>query len=318
MFSSELQVNYRAELVQADRNVLDCLLTEKRSPNTRRAYRKDIERFCRFIQPGGDTNGIINWFVSLNRNEAVTVTIKYKSHLIAKGLAEATVNRSLASLKSLVKMARKLGYCDHSLDDVGGEKVQRYRDTSGIDEQQYQQVVDRLNSLTPQGMRDYALLKLMWTNALRRGELVKINIGDLDADNGRLRIFGKGRGNQHEFVTLPPNTLAAILEWLKHHPHREPEQPMFCSLHESPLYRGRRLSTNAVYKITRKRCKKAGIEKVISPHRIRHSSITAALEKTDGNVRAVQKLSRHKNLDTLLIYDDNRRNLQGDVSNLLD
>jgi integrase len=44
----------------------------------------------------------------------------------------------------------------------------------------------------------------------------------------------------------------------------------------------------------------------MSPHRIRHSAITAALDATDGNVRKVQKLSRHRQLDTLMIYDDNR------------
>ncbi|MEG4585383.1 hypothetical protein QUA54_09220 [Microcoleus sp. MOSTC5] len=54
------------------------------------------------------------------------------------------------------------------------------------------------------------------------------------------------------------------------------------------------------------------------PHRIRHSVITAALDATDGNVRKVQKLSRHKNLNTLMIYDDNRGRDQQDVTELLD
>jgi integrase/recombinase XerC len=55
----------------------------------------------------------------------------------------------------------------------------------------------------------------------------------------------------------------------------------------------------------------------MSPHRIRHSAITAALDATDGNVRKVQKLSRHKKLDTLMIYDDNRGKDQRDITNLL-
>ena len=62
----------------------------------------------------------------------------------------------------------------------------------------------------------------------------------------------------------------------------------------------------------------AGIDKVMSPHRIRHSSITEALNLTNGDVRKVQKLSRHSNLNTLMIYDDNRQNLQGEVTNMLD
>ena len=56
----------------------------------------------------------------------------------------------------------------------------------------------------------------------------------------------------------------------------------------------------------------------MSPHRIRHSAITTALDVTGGDVRRVQKLSRHSNLNTLMIYDDNRRNAQGEITALLD
>ncbi len=56
----------------------------------------------------------------------------------------------------------------------------------------------------------------------------------------------------------------------------------------------------------------------MSPHRVRHSAITAALDATDGNVRKVQKLSRHRKLDTLMIYDDNRHKDQRDITDLLD
>jgi integrase/recombinase XerC len=61
----------------------------------------------------------------------------------------------------------------------------------------------------------------------------------------------------------------------------------------------------------------AGTEKVMSPHRIRHSVITAALDATNGDTRKVQKLSRHRNLNTLMIYDDNRHQHQSEVTNIL-
>jgi integrase/recombinase XerC len=62
----------------------------------------------------------------------------------------------------------------------------------------------------------------------------------------------------------------------------------------------------------------AGIKKQMSPHRIRHSAITAALDATDADVPKVQKLSRHRNLNTLMIYDDNRGRDQQDVTEMLD
>ncbi|HEY9872711.1 MAG TPA: hypothetical protein V6D12_04715 [Candidatus Obscuribacterales bacterium] len=58
-------------------------------------------------------------------------------------------------------------------------------------------------------------------------------------------------------------------------------------------------------------------DKVMSPHRIRHSSVTAALEATNEDVRRVQKLSRHANLNTLMIYDAKSLSHQGEISDLL-
>lgn len=61
----------------------------------------------------------------------------------------------------------------------------------------------------------------------------------------------------------------------------------------------------------------AGISKVMSPHRVRHSSITTALDATGGNVRAVQQLSRHAKPEIVIRYDDNRKDLQGEVTGVL-
>jgi integrase/recombinase XerC len=61
--------------------------------------------------------------------------------------------------------------------------------------------------------------------------------------------------------------------------------------------------------------KKFGVEtKVLSPHKVCHSKITAALDRTNGDVRKVQKFSRHRKIDTLLIYDDNRLGVQGEIT----
>ena len=65
-------------------------------------------------------------------------------------------------------------------------------------------------------------------------------------------------------------------------------------------------------------CQKAGVSKKMSPHRIRHSSITAVLDATNGDVRKAQQLSRHANINTVMTYDDNRTNHQGEMSQLLD
>lgn len=145
----------------------------------------------------------------------------------------------------------------------------------------------------------------------------KANISDFDPVAKTLRIYGKGRGNQSEIVSLGSGTVNAIEAWLEARGETNPDKSLFVSVNAG--YKDGRLCTQAIYNIVSDRCKDAGISKTMSPHRIRHSSITAALEATGGgDVRRVQKLSRHSSLNTLLIYDDNRKNHQGEVTDILD
>ncbi|MCZ8271923.1 MAG: tyrosine-type recombinase/integrase, partial [Beijerinckiaceae bacterium] len=142
------------------------------------------------------------------------------------------------------------------------------------------------------------------------------NISDFDPTAKTLRIFGKGRGNNAETVSLGSGTVRAIEAWLSARGEHDPDKALFVSVNLG--YREGRLSTQAIYNIVKERCQAAGITKAMSPHRVRHSSITAALEATNGDVRRVQKLSRHSSLNTLLIYDDARKNHQREVTDLLD
>jgi len=290
--------------------VLSDWLATKRSPHTRRVYRRDIENFL------ADLGTELGKFLSLDRHGAYALVSRYKGELVTKGLKSATINRRLAAIKSLVSFSYNCGHCDFMLESVKGEKLSSYRDTSGVDPEAFKRVLSAIDRTSLKGIRDYALLILLWSNALRRSEVSKANIGDFDPVAKTLRIFGKGRGNNAETVSLGSGTVMAIESWLEARGEVNPDKSLFCSVNAG--YRDGRLCTQAIYNIVKERCQSAGISKAMSPHRVRHSSITAALEVTGGDVRRVQKLSRHSSLNTLLIYDDNRKNHQGEVTDLLD
>ncbi|GAL95929.1 tyrosine-type recombinase/integrase [Microcystis aeruginosa] len=292
-----------------DRVLADWLAT-KRSPHTRRVYQKDIQNFL------SDINLELGKFLSLDRHGAYALVSRYKGELIKNNLKSAIINRRLAAIKSLVAFSYNCGHSDFMLESVKGEKLSAYRDTSGVDPETFKRVLSGIDRTSLKGVRDYALLMLLWSNALRRSEVSKANIGDFDPVTKTLRIFGKGRGTQSEIVSLGTGTVTAIEAWLEARGEVTTDKALFCSI--NPGYRDGRLCTQAIYNIVSDRCQAAGITKAMSPHRIRHSSITAALEATGGDVRRVQKLSRHSSLNTLLIYDDNRKNHQKEVSDLLD
>ena len=290
--------------------VLTDWLATKRSHHTRRVYRRDIDNFL------ADLGTELGKFLSLDRHGAYALVSRYKGELIQKGLKSATINRRLAAIKSLVAFSYNCGHSEFMLEAVKSEKLSAYRDTTGVDCETFKRVLGGIDRETLKGIRDYALMMLLWSNALRRSEVSKSNINDFDPVAKTLRIFGKGRGNNSEIISLGSGTVMAIMAWLSARGEVTTDKSLFVSVNRG--YKDGRLCTQAIYNIVKCRCQDAGISKVMSPHRIRHSSITAALEATGGDVRRVQKLSRHSSLNTLLIYDDNRKNHQKEVSDLLD
>jgi integrase/recombinase XerC len=312
-FDAKIDISFD---VSTTPNVLQQLLEDKRSPNTRAAYQKDLNDFFKQTTGKLPTPDRVLEFLHLERGQAVSVVLKYKAALIDRGLSEATVNRRLAAIRALAAKGRALGIASFTLEDVKGEKVQKYRDTTGIDSETFKRVLAWCDRTTLAGKRDYALLRLLWGNALRRNEVSQLNIGDFDPDSKTLRILGKGRGTQCEVIDLGDGTVEAIAQWLSICGTKRPDAPLFTALDFHN--RGHRLTGDGIRRIVVRLCDKAGIKKQMSPHRIRHSAITAALDATDGNVRKVQKLSRHRQLDTLMIYDDNRGKDQREVTGLLD
>lgn len=256
-------------------------------------------------------------FLSLGQTQANALVMKYKGLMIQSGLKEATVNRRLAAIKSLCRYARRVGQCNFTLEDLQAERVKQYRDTSGISQDEFKKVLSTIDRTTQIGKRDFAILLLLWTNALRRGEVAKLLVKDFDYSNRALWILGKGKGTSKERVELPKPTATAIADWLatRRASTLVADSPLFIALdfHNT----GHQLCGDMISKLVQKHCKASGITKQMSAHRIRHSSITTALDQSGGDVRKVQKLSRHAKIETLLIYDDNRNQMQGEISDLL-
>ncbi|NJK34570.1 MAG: tyrosine-type recombinase/integrase [Oscillatoriales cyanobacterium SM2_2_1] len=300
-------------IVPAAPNLIANLLANKRSANTKRAYEKDLQDFFHFAYQSAADPARLAEFLQSDRYHAIARVFEYKAHLIARGLREATINRRLSSLKALVTYAGKVGMCPWNLAAIDTEKVHPYRDTSGVPPEKIKTLFTALDRQTPRSKRDYAILRLLWENGLRRHEVVSCNTHDFDPGDRTLRILGKGRGSQKQILSLSDGTTQALTDWLTHRPLST--EPLFIAL--DPAHLGHRLTGTALFLIIRNLARRAGIEKPLSPHRIRHAAITAALDATGGNVRKVQKFSRHQRLDTLLIYDDNRANMQGEVSTLL-
>lgn len=292
---------------------LEMLLADKRSAQTRRAYRLDLTDFF-----GGEpTPAQVRDFLILPTPEVALRLAMFKARLMSEGKAEATVNRRLAAVRSLLKMAHRLGFAQtDGRGLIDGERVRSYRDTRGISLEMMRVLLQAPGTQTLGGKRDTALLRLLCENALRRAEVCALSVADFAPEAKRLSIIGKGRGTQKQPITLSARCIEDIAAYLHAAGHAEmPVAPLFRNLDPRPEHHGRRLTIDGVYHLIELYGQKIGVP--LSPHKLRHSAITAALDATGGDLRRVQKLSRHANLNTLLIYDDNRADFQGEVTTLL-
>lgn len=282
---------------------------ESKSKSTMEAYRNDLEAFSSWM----DTEGIgqaIDTLIDGGAGRANMIALEYKNDLRHDmDLAPSTINRRLAALRSITKLARKFGFINWSLT-IENLSVEKYRDTRGPGPEGFQKMLQQARKRNDaKGKRDLAIMHLLHDLALRRGELVALDMEDVDIENNTIQIEGKGR-NETITLTMPNSTTEILQEWID---EREGDTgPVFINFDRSNPEQ-QRLSGTAVYLITKQYGEEAGVERS-QPHGLRHLSITQALNEMNGDLRAVQKFSRHKSIQNLRAYDDCRENLQGQVA----
>jgi integrase/recombinase XerC len=307
-----------SDLADRDEDILSDFLELKVSPNTRRTYAKALDDFFTRLTGSRATPTMVGEFLKLEQRQAITLVLRYQSLLVDAGLTPSTVNVRLSAIKSIVTHARKLGRCGFSLGDIKSMGVEVYRDTSGLDSEGIRAILETCDRSQMKGSRDYAILRLLWGNALRRSEVSGSNVGDFSQSESKLWIKGKGKLVKSA-IDLAPKTVMAIGEWLEVRSTQigvpQPVDPLFIGLGND---RHSRLLGEGIRLMLVERTKQAGIDKVMSPHRVRHSAITAFLDASGGDVRSAQGLSRHANLNTLTRYDDNRMKYQAKASSVLE
>lgn len=141
--------------------------------------------------------------------------------------------------------------------------------------------------------RNNAILEILYSSGLRRAELCGLNVGDVDWISGVLRVWGKG--DRERVVPVGKKALARLREYLDLRPRLDAAQPLFLSL------RGLRLSGETVAWLVKRRALSSPVAKPVSPHALRHSFATHLLDN-GCDLRSVQEMLGHKNLDTTQVY----------------
>ncbi len=279
-----------------------------RTARTLEAYREDLESLRAYLGVAS-VDAVARELLGRGHGAANAMALAYRAHLVERGLAPATVNRRLAAVRSLVKVANTLGLVGWRLE-VENVKSERYRDTRGPGLDGFRKMLRQVDAQSNKGRRDVALLRLLFDLALRRGEALSLDVEHVDIAFGTVSILGKGR-TERVALSLPAPTSSALTDWLE----ARGSQPGPLFLNMDRAGKGQRLTGRSVVRILARLG--AGVGLSVRPHGLRHAAITEALEVTGGDVRKVQRFSRHRDVRTVALYDDNRRDIAGEVARIV-
>ncbi len=296
------------------------------APGSRRQYERTLGLFATWSSDSAAAAQILGgkpgtwWEILVAMLRAgplasATLVEQYLSEGCA-GKAPATVAQRLAAIRWAIRLAREAGLILWDLH-VRGPKVRAYRDTRGPGVEALRAMMVAANALRDQlmGQRDSVLLVLLFVLGLRRAEIAGLTVGDVDLAGRRLMIRGKGR-QEPEPVSMP----ALVADRVRTYLAIRGDPPVESTLLASADLAGRGaggLTANGIYRRVRRLAMLAGVPGRVTPHGLRHSAITAALDELGGDVRRVRAFARHAKAETTLVYDDRRRDVGGKVAEAL-
>ncbi|SHH30907.1 tyrosine recombinase XerD subunit [Thermosyntropha lipolytica DSM 11003] len=259
------------------------------SPNSVAAYNRDLEKFYAFLQEKGMNNKIED----IGRDDILEFLAWQLNH----GMAHTSVARSLSCLKSFYKFLQMEGYIEKNpVLNLETPKVKR-KLPAVLSVEEIEKIMQQPNVLTPLGIRDRAMLELMYGTGVRVSELLSLKLDDINLTAGFLRCLGKGSKER----IVPVNKTA--LDWVQRYLARARNFLIKNHLEKSLFVNanGRRMSRQGFFKILARYAEQAGIKKEVTPHTLRHSFATHLLEN-GADLRVVQELLGHADISTTQIY----------------
>jgi len=258
------------------------------SANTISAYNLDLIEFIAHMK----THEIMN-VSQVQRSDLET----YTAWLSKRNLSARTQARHISALRQFFRFLVAEGLNDKNpASGIELPKIPK-RLPSHLEVEEIDRILAAIDTTNPRQLRDYAMISLMYASGMRVSELIAIEVGDLDMARGFVSTVGKG--SKERVIPIGEMALAALAPYLS-----EARNELLQESESKILFiarQGKALTRQAFFKLLKSYAAKAGIEKKISPHKIRHSFATHLVEG-GADLRALQVLLGHTNLTSTEIY----------------
>ncbi len=270
---------------------LDYLSVEKGlSGNSISAYRRDLYKYVSFL----DKTKRINHFQETRHSDIADFMMQQKD----KGLSPNSVSRNLVAIKVFHRFLRRERYVKEDVSDIlDSPKLWKHLpDVLSVLE--IEQILKQPDSRSWMGIRDRAILEVMYATGMRVSELAGLTMENLNIDVGFLKCIGKG--DKERIVPIGRQAKQILQKYIsKIRPRLLKKGTTARCLFLSRL--GKPISRQSIWKIIKKYANAANIKKKITPHTLRHSFATHMLER-GADLRVVQELLGHADISTTQIY----------------
>jgi len=258
------------------------------SKNTSYSYKTDIEKLFTFIEK--------NKVDSLTKINPQHIS-DFLAELNISGLNITSINRCIVSVKQFFKylMLENILKTDPTVDLTSPRMKKSIPEVLSLED--IEKILNAPDLTNYEGLRDAAMLEVLYASGLRVTELVELKQVNINFDHGYLIVMGKG--SKERIVPIGITSIKKIKDYLNHsRPHLIKEQ---ISDYLFITRRGSNFTRQGFWKLIKAYAFNAGIEKNISPHTIRHSFATHLLER-GADLRTIQLLLGHSDISSTQIY----------------
>jgi integrase/recombinase XerC len=268
------------------------------SPHTCRCYQRDLEGFEDFLKSSGMYLSLTGE-VEIEKVDRIAIR-KYLSFLHRKN-KKSSIARKISTLRSFFKyLVREQVIPSNPAKSVSTPKVEKTLPTTLTVDEAFR-LMESPKSISgrpsegskEKGLRDRAILELLYSSGLRVSELVGLNSNQLDLDLGIVRVMGKGR--KERIVPVGMKAIEATKSYLEERGMVKGDGPIFVNS------LGGRLTARSVGRLVKKYTRHSGIFRKVSPHSLRHTFATHLLD-AGADIREIQEMLGHSSLSTTQRY----------------
>ena len=273
-----LQINNYLEYM---RNV------KKSSDNTLQAYRRDLMKFRNYAE----MFGIENFSKVTVENVG-----EFKTYLLNTGLSASSVSRILSSLRGIFQYLVSVGECkENPARAIHNEKSEK-KDMLILTSKEVDALLLQPDTSEVKGIRDRAMLEILYATGIRVSELIGLNVDDLNIQLSFLRC---GTGEKERFIPLYPIAVKCVTAYLEKSRKLLVSDPSEKSLFVNVA--GERMTRQGFWKILKSYAESAGISKSITPHTLRHS-FAAHLLENGADIHDIQVILGHSDISSTQRY----------------